>query len=144
MQPTLAPAINAATARVLDRVGISLMQRRRAAAAAARCRTTSTPQDDARRSRRRNIDAWWPHVERGCEAIVVTASGCGVHGQGLRPPAARRPAYAAKADARSPRWRRTPVEVVAAEWPQIAPRIAMDRGAAEGRLPAAVHAAARA
>ena len=27
---------------------------------------------------RRNIDAWWPHVEAGIEAIVVTASGCGV------------------------------------------------------------------
>jgi glycolate oxidase iron-sulfur subunit len=27
---------------------------------------------------RRNIDAWWPHVEAGVEAIVVTASGCGV------------------------------------------------------------------
>ncbi|MCW9030488.1 MAG: heterodisulfide reductase-related iron-sulfur binding cluster, partial [Gammaproteobacteria bacterium] len=26
---------------------------------------------------RRNIDAWWPHVEQGVEAIVVTASGCG-------------------------------------------------------------------
>jgi glycolate oxidase iron-sulfur subunit len=28
---------------------------------------------------RRNIDAWWPHIEAGCEAIVMTASGCGVH-----------------------------------------------------------------
>jgi glycolate oxidase iron-sulfur subunit len=28
---------------------------------------------------RRNIDAWWPHVESGTEAIVMTASGCGVH-----------------------------------------------------------------
>jgi glycolate oxidase iron-sulfur subunit len=27
---------------------------------------------------RRNIDAWWPHIEAGIEAIVVTASGCGV------------------------------------------------------------------
>ncbi len=27
---------------------------------------------------RRNIDAWWPHIERGIEAIVMTASGCGV------------------------------------------------------------------
>jgi glycolate oxidase iron-sulfur subunit len=28
---------------------------------------------------RRNIDAWWPHVEAGAEAVVVTASGCGAH-----------------------------------------------------------------
>jgi glycolate oxidase iron-sulfur subunit len=27
---------------------------------------------------RRNIDAWWPEIEKGCEAIVMTASGCGV------------------------------------------------------------------
>jgi glycolate oxidase iron-sulfur subunit len=26
---------------------------------------------------RRNIDAWWPHVEAGAEAIVMNASGCG-------------------------------------------------------------------
>jgi glycolate oxidase iron-sulfur subunit len=27
---------------------------------------------------RRNIDAWWPYVEQGYEAIISTASGCGV------------------------------------------------------------------
>ena len=27
---------------------------------------------------RRNIDAWWPHIEQGVEAIVCTASACGV------------------------------------------------------------------
>src|ERR1035438_9712810 len=27
---------------------------------------------------RRNIDAWWPEIEKGAEAIVMTASGCGV------------------------------------------------------------------
>ena len=27
---------------------------------------------------RRNIDAWWPHVQLGAEAIVMTASGCGL------------------------------------------------------------------
>jgi glycolate oxidase iron-sulfur subunit len=26
---------------------------------------------------RRNIDAWWPHIEAGVEAIVMNASGCG-------------------------------------------------------------------
>ena len=25
-----------------------------------------------------NIDAWWPHVAQGAEAIVMNASGCGV------------------------------------------------------------------
>src|SRR5262249_37540977 len=26
---------------------------------------------------RRNIDAWWAHIERGAEAVVINASGCG-------------------------------------------------------------------
>ena len=33
--------------------------------------------DAGRRAARRNIDAWWPHVESGIEAIVISASGCG-------------------------------------------------------------------
>jgi glycolate oxidase iron-sulfur subunit len=33
----------------------------------------------AQRMARRNIDAWWPHIESGCEAILVNASGCGAH-----------------------------------------------------------------
>ena len=27
---------------------------------------------------RKNIDAWWPEIQKGCEAIIMTASGCGV------------------------------------------------------------------
>ncbi len=46
---------------------------------------------------RRNIDAWWPVVEAGAEAIVITASGCGTlvkeYGHELRHDAA----YADKA-----------------------------------------------
>jgi glycolate oxidase iron-sulfur subunit len=26
---------------------------------------------------RRNIDAWWPYIQQGAEAIIITASGCG-------------------------------------------------------------------
>jgi glycolate oxidase iron-sulfur subunit len=47
---------------------------------------------------RANIDAWWPHVESGAEAIVMNASGCGAmvkeYGHLLR----NDPAYAAKAE----------------------------------------------
>ena len=33
---------------------------------------------DAGRDRfRRNIDAWWPEIQAGAEAIVISASGCG-------------------------------------------------------------------
>ena len=33
--------------------------------------------DAARAKMRRNIDAWWPLIEAGAEAIVANASGCG-------------------------------------------------------------------
>ena len=31
----------------------------------------------ARAAARRNVDAWWPLIEQGIEAIVINASGCG-------------------------------------------------------------------
>jgi glycolate oxidase iron-sulfur subunit len=34
-------------------------------------------QEDGLDDMRRNIDAWWPHIEQ-VEAILMTASGCGV------------------------------------------------------------------
>ncbi len=77
VQPALAPDINAAAARVLDRVGISLV----ALPAAACCgalRFHLNRQDAGRDDMRALIDAWWPAVASGeAEAIVMTASGCG-------------------------------------------------------------------
>jgi glycolate oxidase iron-sulfur subunit len=47
---------------------------------------------------RRNIDAWWPYVEREeVEAIVMTASGCGVTVKEYGHLLAHDPDYAAKA-----------------------------------------------
>jgi glycolate oxidase iron-sulfur subunit len=77
VQPALSPATNAAAARVLDRLGVSLVT----APQAGCCGAVSfhlDAQDEARDFMRRNIDAWWPHVEQGAEALVMTASGCGV------------------------------------------------------------------
>src|SRR5204863_5871734 len=83
VQPSMAPSINAATARVLDRLGISLVE----ADAAGCCGAVAhhlNYQDDALAYVKANVDAWWPHVEAGVEAIVITASGCGtmVHDYG--------------------------------------------------------------
>jgi glycolate oxidase iron-sulfur subunit len=54
-------------------------------------------EDAARERMKRNIDAWWPQIEQGVEALVVTASGCGAmvrdYGELLRDD----PAYARKA-----------------------------------------------
>ncbi|MDX1489015.1 MAG: glycolate oxidase subunit GlcF [Acidiferrobacterales bacterium] len=76
VQPALAPAINAAAARVLDRLGISLVP----TAGAGCCGAVSyhlTAQEEGLDFMRRLIDAWWPQIEAGAEAIVMTASGCG-------------------------------------------------------------------
>src|SRR5258705_3356048 len=78
VQPSLAPSINAAAARVLDRIGISLIEVPGAGCCGA-LRFHLNYQDDGRDDMRALIDAWWPLVERGeVEAIVMTASGCGV------------------------------------------------------------------
>lgn len=97
VQPAIAPAINAAAARVLDRLGISLIQVAGAGCCGA-VRFHLNRQEDGKDDMRALIDAWWPHVEAGAEAIVMTASGCGStvkeYGHLLRDD----PAYAAKAE----------------------------------------------
>jgi glycolate oxidase iron-sulfur subunit len=76
VQPGLAPETNAAAARVLDRLGVSLI----AAPGAGCCGAIDqhlAAGADALAAMRRNVDAWWPEIQRGAEAIVMTASGCG-------------------------------------------------------------------
>lgn len=77
-QPALAPNINAAAARVFERLGIRLFSVAEAGCCGAACHHTSGVEEGLDQARR-NVDAWWPHLEAGCEAIVMTASGCGVH-----------------------------------------------------------------
>lgn len=78
VQPTLAPNTNAATARVLDSLGISLIKAENAGCCGA-VTFHLNAQQEGLDYMRHNIDAWWPFVERNeVEAIVVTASGCGV------------------------------------------------------------------
>ena len=76
VQPDLAPETNAAAVRVLDRLGIQLFSVPRAGCCGAVSQHLSA-QDEARLAMRGNIDAWWPEIEAGAEAIVITASGCG-------------------------------------------------------------------
>ena len=96
VQPALAPNINSATARVLDALGIAVQRVGRAGCCGAIHHHLGETQD-ALEDARRNIDAWWPHIETGVEAIVSNASGCGTmlrdYGALLRDD----PSYAAKA-----------------------------------------------
>ena len=76
VQPSMAPNINAATARVLDALGVQLITAPKAGCCGA-IRFHLNDHDGGLNDMRANIDAWWPLVEAGAEAIVMTASGCG-------------------------------------------------------------------
>lgn len=76
VQPGIDPTINAAATRVLAQLGISLVTAPKAGCCGALSYHLNRQQDGLD-FMRRNIDAWWPIIEQGCEAIVMTASGCG-------------------------------------------------------------------
>jgi glycolate oxidase iron-sulfur subunit len=120
VQPSMAPSINAAAARVLDRIGISLVEARGATCCGA-VPFHLNYQHDALGYVKANIDAWWPHVEAGAEAIVITASGCGTmvadYGRLMRDD----PAYAEKG-ARIAALAKDISEIVAAEQQAIEAR----------------------
>jgi glycolate oxidase iron-sulfur subunit len=96
-QPAMAPNINAATARVLDALGVQLIVAPKAGCCGA-LRHHMNQQEAALDDMRRNIDAWWPYAQSGAvEAIVMTASGCGVTVKEYGHLLAHDPAYADKA-----------------------------------------------
>jgi len=80
-QTSATPNTNAAAARVLDKLGISLV----VAPEAGCCGAVSYhlgANEEGLDFMRRNIDAWWPAINNSpinnsAEAIVITASGCG-------------------------------------------------------------------
>ena len=97
VQPAMAPQINDATERVLDALGVEVVVASKAGCCGA-IRHHLDDHDGALDEARRNIDAWWPHLEAGAECIVMNASGCGAmikeYGHLLRDDAA----YAARAE----------------------------------------------
>ncbi|MBC3875502.1 glycolate oxidase subunit GlcF [Undibacterium flavidum] len=81
VQPGLAPNINAATSRVLDRLQIQTVRPQQAGCCGA-VRLHLSDTDGAIVAAKNNIDAWWPLVNEALdtrvEHIVMTAAGCGV------------------------------------------------------------------
>ena len=125
VQPALAPSINAAAARVLDRMGVSLVEAPGAGCCGA-VRFHLNRQADGLDDMRALIDAWWPLIERGeVEAIAMTASGCGVtvreYGQLL----AHDPRYRDKA---------ARVAALAKDLCEIVPLDALPQGPSRGRV----------
>jgi glycolate oxidase iron-sulfur subunit len=77
VQAAATPGTNDAARRVFRRLGIDLIE----AASAGCCGAVSyhlAARDEGLDFMRRNVDAWWPLVEAGAEAIVTSASACGV------------------------------------------------------------------
>lgn len=101
VQPALAPDINAASARVLDRLGISAVTVGDLCCGALGHHTGAPEQ--ARRLMKHNIDVWSAAVAGGCEAIGLTASGCAAFVKEYAYLLRDDRSYAAKAEALTPR-----------------------------------------
>ena len=97
VQPSMAPNINASAARVLDALGVQLVVAAKAGCCGA-IRYHLNDQDGGLDDMRRNIDAWWPYVADGVEAIMMTASGCGATVKEYGHLLSNDPAYAEKAE----------------------------------------------
>ncbi|HPE02428.1 MAG TPA: glycolate oxidase subunit GlcF, partial [Burkholderiaceae bacterium] len=111
VQPAMQPNINTATARVLDALGIEVL-RPTAAGCCGALRYHLNDHDGGLADARRNVDAWWPLVEAGADAIVINASGCGTQVKDYGHLLAHDAAYAEKA-ARIAALARDLIEVVA-------------------------------
>ena len=124
VQPGMSPNINAATLRVLDKLGIQLLRpQNTGCCGAVNLHMSATEQ--SLNDMRRNIDAWWPLLEQGAEALLINASGCGAmvkeYGYHLRNDAQ----YAEKA-ARISDAAKDIVEILAAETERIRVKLKAD------------------
>ncbi len=75
VQKSLAPRVNVSAARVLDRLGISVVR----LAGADCCGALNYHLSDQKAGldfMRSVIDACWPHIESGVDAVTMTATGC--------------------------------------------------------------------
>jgi len=122
VQPALMPNTNLATMRVLDKLGISLVTAKQAGCCGALAYHLNA-QEEGLNAMRRNIDAWWPYItqkNKPVEAIVITASGCGVTVKDYGHLLQHDPVYAEKA-AQVSDLARDISEVIAAEITNLTP-----------------------
>ncbi|MEJ2362869.1 MAG: glycolate oxidase subunit GlcF [Gammaproteobacteria bacterium] len=96
VQPAMTPRTNQATAAILNKLGIDVIEASNAGCCGALSHHLNAS-EEAQRFMRNNIDAWWPYVEQGIEAIVITASGCGAMVKDYASQLQHDPAYADKA-----------------------------------------------
>ena len=109
-QSVLNPNIDAAAARVFERLGISVVR----LPGVDCCGALAYHLGDepmAVRIAKANIDAWWPALEAGAEAVMATSSGCGLQLREYAQLLADDPLYAPRA-ARIAALVRDPLELV--------------------------------
>ena len=97
VQPTLAPNTNIGASNLLDKLGLEVIELAQNLCCGAAAMHTSEP-EYALRQIKQLIDQWWPHIESGVEAIVVTATGCGVSVRDYGRMLADDPHYAVKGE----------------------------------------------
>ena len=112
-QPAATPRTNAAAARVLDRLGITTLSPPKSGCCGAISYHMGAHQEGLS-FMRRNIDAWWPHIEDGAEAVISAASACSLMIKDYGALLKHDPAYADKA-ARVSAMTKDLSEVIAAE-----------------------------
>ena len=76
-QDAFTPDINADCRKVLDKLGITAVEIENDTCCGAMSEHM-TATDEAKSFMKQNIDAWWPYIEADSEAIISTASACGV------------------------------------------------------------------
>lgn len=79
VQSELSPDINRAAIQVMDKLGVTLLEDERSSSCCGAVSHHLSYSEDALQHMRNNIDEWWPHINDGIEAIIVTASGCAPH-----------------------------------------------------------------
>jgi len=112
-QAAIRPDINEATVRVLEQLGINARTINGSGCCGA-VNQHMDAADEATLFMRRNIDAWWPAIEDGAEAIITTASACSLMIKDYGRLLANDPDYCEKAT-RITELARDAAEVIAAE-----------------------------
>jgi glycolate oxidase iron-sulfur subunit len=113
VQSVATPATNSAAARILGKLGIEVIEPRGAGCCGAAAYHLAAHKDGVA-AMRRNIDAWWPYIEAGAEAVLINASGCGAIVKEYGELLAQDPDYAERAK-RIAELARDPSEVLAVE-----------------------------
>ncbi len=96
VQPAMSPTTNQAATAVLNALGVQALSIDAETCCGALA-AHGGGRAQALEQARRNIDAWWPAIEAGAEAVLMTASGCSNHVQGYPQLLAEDSTYAARA-----------------------------------------------